>query len=216
MLRRVFNTLVILCVVLGCLVGTLWLRSYRFFDHSSYWAPPTSGAQLKLGLLSYTGEVCLHASIFRFPPSRRAEYVDSMFGSPAPGLPRRLPGSHGFLSLSRRWDQAHGGDYEESLRNFGLPRFYWRAARRRNGAFGPIDEAELRVPWWSLLAVASVLPAAWLHGYARRRRRSRHGGCIRCGYELRASPDYCPECGPIRATRRSLWPGGSQRGLSHS
>jgi hypothetical protein len=46
-------------------------------------------------------------------------------------------------------------------------------------------------PHWSLAVALLVPPAAW---YARRRRH-RVGHCHRCGYDLRATPDRCPECG---------------------
>jgi hypothetical protein len=54
------------------------------------------------------------------------------------------------------------------------------------------------VPYWSIVALASLLPACCLAkvpGVVRRRRRIRRGLCVQCGYDLRASTDRCPECG---------------------
>ena len=51
-----------------------------------------------------------------------------------------------------------------------------------------------RIPY----PLAIALPAVWLAVYAVRvirRRRIKPGHCAVCGYDLRASPDRCPECG---------------------
>lgn len=50
-------------------------------------------------------------------------------------------------------------------------------------------------PTWLLAMALAILPAGWGIGWrTRRRRRSAHA-CRSCGYDLRASPDRCPECG---------------------
>jgi predicted amidophosphoribosyltransferase len=38
-------------------------------------------------------------------------------------------------------------------------------------------------------------PAVWLNGLRKTRRAKRLGLCPSCGYDLRASPERCPECG---------------------
>jgi len=53
--------------------------------------------------------------------------------------------------------------------------------------------AEMHLAW--PFTLTAVLPALWVIAYRRRRRRFRAGLCRVCGYDLRASPGRCPECG---------------------
>ena len=49
-------------------------------------------------------------------------------------------------------------------------------------------------PHWVIALVAAVYPAVRLRRW-RRGRRHGPGLCVRCGYDLRATPGRCPECG---------------------
>ena len=51
------------------------------------------------------------------------------------------------------------------------------------------------VPWWWLVAASLPAPAVAAARRFARRRRVTAGRCVTCGYDLRASPDRCPECG---------------------
>jgi hypothetical protein len=57
----------------------------------------------------------------------------------------------------------------------------------------------VRIPWWAISVVLWSISGPVTYLYFRRRRdarlRERKGLCPRCGYDLRATPHRCPECG---------------------
>jgi hypothetical protein len=62
-------------------------------------------------------------------------------------------------------------------------------------------------PIWPIAILAAILPALWLARARRSRKRVVAGLCSNCGYDLRASPERCPECGtPARSPGGALPP----------
>ena len=57
--------------------------------------------------------------------------------------------------------------------------------------------ASLDVPVWQLVILFSVLPLIWLKTRLARTCRPGDGFCAVCGYDLRATPERCPECGHV-------------------
>ena len=57
------------------------------------------------------------------------------------------------------------------------------------------------VPWWSVVLSTALLPVAQALRGAKRVRRRRSGRCAACGYDLRATPGRCPECGAEAVVR---------------
>jgi hypothetical protein len=56
-------------------------------------------------------------------------------------------------------------------------------------------EKLVSVPHWLLALILAILPARWLLLLWRRRHNSPKHACPTCGYDLRATPERCPECG---------------------
>ncbi len=59
------------------------------------------------------------------------------------------------------------------------------------------DGRFIRLPWAFLAALAAAWPGVRLVSLLRRRHRRAAGRCASCGYDLRATPDRCPECGTL-------------------
>ena len=53
------------------------------------------------------------------------------------------------------------------------------------------------VPSWFLVLLTAWLPSRLLYRGLQQKRRLASGLCLRCGYDMRASADRCPECSTV-------------------
>jgi hypothetical protein len=62
------------------------------------------------------------------------------------------------------------------------------------------SSVEIFVPYWQIVLVTGILPATRVQNvwrWRRQKNRRSKGLCLACGYDLRATPQRCPECGTI-------------------
>jgi hypothetical protein len=68
------------------------------------------------------------------------------------------------------------------------------------GDNGRYSVAARAVPYWLVALMTAILPGTWLR--SRMRGAPETSQCGVCGYDLRATPERCPECGSVPAAGR--------------
>ena len=187
--RLLLNFLTALSLLLLVAVAALWARSYWRCDflwwhdyladdgrlllryRVSFVASGNGGLWLMRNVFTVTGvEYTNTAPVIRsiYPPGRQKQV--------------RWDPSRNMNQLQSNTRSWSGFEHVERGFTPPMPTAQFRATR---------------VPAWAPAAVAAALPLWRLGTMPRRRRRRRieAGLCARCGYDLRATPDHCPECG---------------------
>ena len=188
---RILRAAATLLSLLLCLASVvLWVRSYRVRDQFEVTRVPAGRAVdrgddpfIPEGLLVGT----LHTLYLSTFPDRVAighESWEDVFTAA--------------VANTRRWSASEGevisdidsvDSYTASRFGFGID---WNV---HTGLLRPDRHVHaVRLPLWFATLFTAVLPALALRRYLRRRRYG-PGCCRRCGYDLRATPERCPECG---------------------
>jgi len=176
MTRRLLNLLMVLSLLMCAAVVALWVRSYWVSD-----AVFLGTKSVERGAHSVSGTLALVENgmpNLRPRPGLRRERSDSRGSSPwVDASPLSLPNRAGF-----------------GYRETGLPAGHFRLPGGTDIFVPPVITGRMvLVPLWLPVVLFALLPAARL--YRRVRPRYHAGRCQRCGYDLRASPGRCPECG---------------------
>jgi hypothetical protein len=173
----------------------------------STWALPAADARV----WQLVAELRNEHVVYGLDPGFLGRYF---FGGPADAL-LGDPGAAGaLLAAMDDPDKAAAADVllcrlmPSSLRQ--LPKLEIGFGRpTRSAALTPDERAAARAFWhrelqrplfrgsYGMVALALALPGvAWVAGWVKRHRRAeRVGCCAACGYDIRATPERCPECG---------------------
>jgi len=81
------------------------------------------------------------------------------------------------------------------------------SAATRMAKFAKWHKRHFQVHHWVVGLCSAVAPSYWILVVPKQRReqkRSSAGLCVICGYDLRATPDRCPECGTIPPKKEAI------------
>jgi hypothetical protein len=186
MKRRLLNLLTALSLLVCVAAASMTWRSHRYRDRLERLGGPIQWSMESLGGRFFVSRM----SYRRIGTSLDGEPLYDFVGTPKP-YPRKP------WRLRSEWIADRGviDMWPPSIsKTLGVQ---W--ARQ---TVGPADSGwAMKVRWSNLVALAAIMPAyrgmRFVRRWGARRRRLRMGLCPRCGYDLRATPDRCPECGTV-------------------
>ena len=187
MRRWLFNLAAVVSLALCLATAAMWVRSRRAVDSVMCFRTTVDaeGDFRRSGITfsSDRGEIVIQVFHGPYTPGSETRFQPPIDDSPGVQW-RRLP-------YNPNW--TYPFDPKHSTAGFGV----WVDRGTRDTPWQSWWMAWL--PHWSAMAVWAILRAAWLIRWRRRRRRFATGCCAVCGYDLRATPDRCPECGHVPA-----------------
>jgi hypothetical protein len=184
-IRRVLMSCSAAAVVLFVVVCVAWVVSLFRTDTIGWAGFDDRSAQTwqNWGLSSFGGEL----DVYRMESgtARFDESPHHLSGIPVPGMQPHA--FHHGMPRRERWSLRAFvyRDFPEGGPDASMPGFRLRF---------------VAVPHWfvAILCAVAGWPAGtrWLKRYLASR-RPKPGCCRKCGYDLRASPERCPECGNV-------------------
>ena len=176
--ERLFNVLCASFVAVSIAAIALWVASNDISLHTIYsWQPSTHFALSK----GITGVPSNSVCVFSFRAGLYFSY-ESLGNTPRLGL---LLGSNPPANPLYSWE----GKSLVSRLGFGIGKSQYL----RVPPLGTTEYWWVSIPYWLIIATTGLL-AIWCF---KVRPRKLNGRCAVCGYDLRATPDRCPECGKV-------------------
>jgi hypothetical protein len=182
----------LLSLVLSVATIALWIRSHRTWDAID-WHRGDHRLQLRVadGILAIQRSRNPEGNIYWC-------FLHYSCPKPAPFDWSKIPGDvFGVITDDMIfWDRFWWVD--QRVFQAGGFAFYRSAILNDSKPTAPQGWA-LETPLWFWFMVISIFPFCIVIGSFQRKRRFQRGACVNCGYDLRATPDRCPECGKRRA-----------------
>jgi hypothetical protein len=178
----VYLALAIGSLLLCLLVAGIWV-------HRSLWGSEILSYEASyLGRTSQVGVSCYDSMYF--VASWNAPEANEYYGFSFKMDNRYSLGFFGLISVA-----DHGYSFGRiSYRWLGIFGFALGEVKGQ-GPMGYKSTLVVCAPYWFLILVFAILPARLFYRVMKIRRRRMKGLCLMCGYDLRASPGRCPECG---------------------
>jgi hypothetical protein len=183
--RRLFASICVLSLICCLATVGLWVRSYRANDSILYRDRREVAGRF---FIAESARARMRVEYWTWEP--RPNALLSLFDDSS---------SYGWhLSTSAvRGDVWWTSQEDTFLLRRGFVAFHERPYGATSSRCG------IAFPLWLPVLLLALAPAWWVVGpWRRQSKRRKLGLCLNCGYDLRASPQRCPECGAVQLVHK--------------